>query len=65
MADLVLDLNDRRPVWAIPDWAVAEVRAAVPRDWTVHVASTLADGSGDGIGGPSAEVLEAVKGARV
>jgi phosphoglycerate dehydrogenase-like enzyme len=65
MAELVLDLNDRRPVWAIPDWAVAEVRAAVPPGWTVHAASTLADGSGDGTGGPSEEVLDAVKGARI
>ena len=65
MADLVLDLNDRRPVWAIPDWAVGEIRAAAPDDWTVHMASTLADGSGDGVGGLSAEVLEALAGARV
>jgi phosphoglycerate dehydrogenase-like enzyme len=65
MADLVLDLNDRRPVWALPDWAVEEVRSAVPRDWEVHAASTPADGSGDGTGGPSDEVLKAVRGARV
>ena len=65
MAELVLDLNDRRPVWAIPDRAVEAIRAAAPNDWTVHVASTLADGSGDGAGGPSAEVLKALEGARV
>jgi phosphoglycerate dehydrogenase-like enzyme len=65
MADLVLDLNDRRPVWAIPDWAVDEVRTALPRDWTLHAATTFADGSGDGTGGPSDEVLAAVEGARI
>jgi len=66
VADVVLDLLDRRPIWAIPDWAVAEIQAALPGGWTLHAASTLADGSGDGRGtGPSAEVLEAVRGARV
>lgn len=65
MADAVLNLKDRRPVWAMPAWAVEEIRGAFPDDWTVHVASTPAEGSGDGVGGASAEVLEALEGARV
>ena len=66
VADVVLDLLDRRPIWAIPDWAIAEIRAALPEGWTLHAATTPADGSGDGRGtGPSAEVLEAVRDARV
>ncbi len=66
MADLVLDLNDRRPIWALPPWAVERLRARLPPGWTLHAVSTPADGSGDGAGGgPSAEVLEAVTGARV
>lgn len=66
MADVVLDLLDRRPIWTIPDWAIAEIRAALPQGWTLHAATTPADGSGDGRGtGPSAEVLEAVRDARV
>lgn len=65
MADVVMDLKDRRPVWAIPDWAEQEVRDALPAGWTLHAASTLADGSGDGVGGPSGEVLDALRGARI
>ncbi len=65
MSRIVVDLNDRRPIWAIPEWAVQELRAAVPDGWDLHVCTTPADGSGDGGGGPHPEVLEAVEGARV
>ncbi|MEX2528296.1 MAG: D-2-hydroxyacid dehydrogenase [Gemmatimonadota bacterium] len=65
MADLVLDLLDRRPIWALPPWAVEEIREALPSDWSLFAARTFADGSGDGAGAPSPEVLEAVRGARV
>ncbi|TVP75733.1 MAG: D-2-hydroxyacid dehydrogenase [Gemmatimonadales bacterium] len=68
MARVVLDMNDRRPVWAIPDETVEEIRRAVEGAGDglrlVRVRSA-ADGSGDGVGGPSPEVLEAVEGARV
>jgi phosphoglycerate dehydrogenase-like enzyme len=62
---MVVDLMDRRPVWAIPDWAVAELEAALPARWELWVAHTPADGSGDGAGGPHPRVLDAVRGARV
>lgn len=64
MADLVLDLLDRRPIWALPSWGVDEIRRGLPADWRLYVASTFADGSGDGAGAPAPDVLEAVRGAR-
>jgi phosphoglycerate dehydrogenase-like enzyme len=66
MADVVVDLKDRRPIWAIPEWAIERIRAALPDGWTLHAASSHADGSGDGRSmGPSDEVREALRGARV
>ncbi|MFW5905149.1 MAG: NAD(P)-dependent oxidoreductase, partial [bacterium] len=62
---IVVDLNDRRPVWAIPDRAVRELRSALPEGWTLDVATAPADGSGDGAGGAPPEVLRLVDGARV
>lgn len=62
---VVVDLNDRRPIWAIPPWAVEELRSALPDGWRLDVATTPADGSGDGGGGPHPRVLEAVRDARV
>jgi phosphoglycerate dehydrogenase-like enzyme len=62
---LVVDLRDQRPVWAIPDWAVREIRGALPQEeWEVLVVDSVADGQGDG-GGPTPEALEAVRGAEV
>jgi phosphoglycerate dehydrogenase-like enzyme len=66
VADLVLDLNDRRPIWAIPPWAVEAIRERLPPSWSLHAVRAPADGSGDGRGtGPAPEVLEAVRGAQV
>jgi phosphoglycerate dehydrogenase-like enzyme len=62
---LVVDLRDQRPVWAIPGWAVEEIRAALPpAEWEMIVVESAADGRGDG-GGPSPEALSAVRGAEV
>lgn len=61
---LVVDLRDARPVWTIPDAAIEAIRGAVPDDWEVVVVPGTADGQGDG-GGPSAEALQAVRGAEV
>jgi phosphoglycerate dehydrogenase-like enzyme len=66
MADLVVDLRDRRPVWAVPPWAVDAIRSAIPAEWSLFEATTWCDGAGDGGGlGPSPEVLDNVKGASV
>jgi len=65
MADVVLNMRDGRPIWAIPPGAVEELRGALPPGWSLFVAPGPADGSGDGAGTPPAEVLEAVRGARV
>jgi phosphoglycerate dehydrogenase-like enzyme len=61
---LVVDMRDRRPVWMMPAWALAELEADLPEGWELFVAQSFADGSGDGSGIASEEVLEAVKGAR-
>jgi len=62
---VVLDMNDRRPVWAMPDRVPACVREALPPGWSLHVVEEATDGSGDGAGRVSPAVLEAVAGARV
>lgn len=59
MPDLVIDLADARPIFALPDEVVAALRAAVP-DWEVRVLDSPADGTGDGRGGAGAAALEAV-----
>jgi phosphoglycerate dehydrogenase-like enzyme len=63
---LVLNLREHRPLWSIPDRAIAEIRAALPAEWEITVVEEPADGRGDGGGsdGPS-EALRAVAGAEV
>ncbi len=65
MRRLVLNLRDVRPVWALPDWAVAEIRDALPDGWELRVVDSPADGCGDGGEGVSPEVLDDVRGAEV
>jgi phosphoglycerate dehydrogenase-like enzyme len=65
MAHVVVDLNDRRPVWAQPDWFSDELRAALPGDWTLAVMETPSEGTGDGSAAAHPDVLEAVRDARV
>ena len=65
MPKIVLDLNDRRPAWAPPEWLSAEIREALPDDWDLHVMATAADGSGDGASSLSPELLEVVRDAEV
>ncbi len=65
MAKLVLDVNDRRPVWALPDWAVAEIRSALPADWEFVSITAETEGTGDGSTRVAPEVLAALPGARV
>ncbi len=65
MATIVIDLRDRRPIWELPDQARKAITASLPPGWTVRFMETLSDGSGDGAGRVTAELLEAVAEARV
>ncbi len=65
MPAVVLHMNDRRPAWAMPDWVVPEIRAALPEGWELRVVEEPADGSGDGLAAVSPAVLEAVRDAEV
>ncbi|MCY4574140.1 MAG: D-2-hydroxyacid dehydrogenase [Gemmatimonadetes bacterium] len=64
-ATIVIDLRDRRPIWELPDRAREAITAALPPVWTVRFMETLSDGSGDGAGHATGELLEAVADARV
>ncbi len=65
MPRAVLDMMDRRPIWAMPDSVPLELRAALPEDWELVVIEDETDGSGDGAARVSSAVLEAVSGAEV
>jgi phosphoglycerate dehydrogenase-like enzyme len=65
VAHVVVDLNDRRPVWAQPAWFARELRDALPADWTLAVMDTPSEGTGDGSAAAHPAVLEAVRDARV
>jgi len=65
MPTIILDLNDRRPAWAMPSWVPEEIRRALPAGWTLHVMETEADGSGDGMVNLDPELVEAARGAEV
>lgn len=62
---LVLNLREQRPLYSIPDWAVDEIRAALPDGWTLTDVAEPVDGRGDGGGdSPGAGAArDAVRGA--
>jgi phosphoglycerate dehydrogenase-like enzyme len=60
MPIVVLDMNDRRPVWAMPPWVPEGIREALPEGWELRVMEEVTDGSGDGAGRVAPAVLEAV-----
>jgi phosphoglycerate dehydrogenase-like enzyme len=60
MPRVVLDMMDRRPVWAMPDWLPRELREALPPGWELVVVEEPTDGSADGAARVAPEVLEAV-----
>ena len=64
MRRIVVSLHDERPVWTIPGWAVAELRAALDPGWQLEVVRAPVSGAGDGGGSPP-ELLRAVRGAEV
>jgi phosphoglycerate dehydrogenase-like enzyme len=65
MKKLVLDMMDRRPMWAMPSWVIDEIASAIPGDWELVVLDEAADGTGDGYARATPAVLEAVEGAEV
>ena len=60
---LVLHLREQRPIYSIPEWAVEEIRAALPAGWALTEVAEPADGRGDG-GGDSPGLRAAVEAAR-
>jgi phosphoglycerate dehydrogenase-like enzyme len=63
MRRVVLDMMDRRPMWAMPAWVPDELRAALPDDWELVVVDVVTDGAGDGATRVHPSVLEAVASA--
>lgn len=61
---LVVNLDDARPVWRVPEWVLEQIRRAAPESWEVAVVRSPADGRGDG-GAPTPEVVRALAGAEV
>lgn len=61
---LVVDLRDERPVWVMPEWALDEIRDALPAGWEAVVVDAPTHGRGDG-GDPSGAALAAVPGAEI
>jgi phosphoglycerate dehydrogenase-like enzyme len=61
---LVADLRQSRPLWQVPQWALDEIRAALPREWEFIAVDAPADATHDG-GMTSPEALAAVRGAEV
>ena len=65
MPRAVLDMMDRRPIWAMPQWVPDQIRAALPSDWQLVVIDEKTDGLGDGARRVSEAVLEAVASAEI
>lgn len=65
MPRAVLDMMDRRPMWAMPAWVPERIRAALPEGWALVVIDEVTDGSGDGAARVSPGVLEAVSDAEI
>lgn len=65
MPRAVLDMMDRRPVWAMPAWVPERLRDVLPSDWNLVVVEEPTDGSGDGAARIAPGVLEAVRDAQI
>jgi phosphoglycerate dehydrogenase-like enzyme len=65
MRRAILDMMDRRPIWAMPEWVPERIRDALPADWELVVIDEETDGSGDGAARVSPTVLEQVREAEV
>ncbi len=64
MRKLVINMADKRPIWAMPPWAESEIRSALSADWHVEAIRAPVSGEGDG-GGVTEAALTAVRGAEV
>jgi phosphoglycerate dehydrogenase-like enzyme len=60
MPRVVLDMMDRRPMWAMPAWVPDELRAALPEGWELVAIDVVTDGAGDGATRVDPLVLAAV-----
>ncbi|NIP57202.1 MAG: hypothetical protein GWO00_04085, partial [Gemmatimonadetes bacterium] len=65
MPRAVLDMMDRRPIWAMPSWVPDELRDRLPPDWELVVIEEPTDGSGDGAARVAPGVLDAVAEAEI
>lgn len=65
MTSVVLDMKDRRPAWAMPEWVPHEIRAALPEEWVLDLIEEETDGSGDGVARVSPELLKRIANAEV
>jgi len=48
MPRAVLDMMDRRPIWAMPLWVPEEIRSSLSEEWELVIIDEETDGSGDG-----------------
>ena len=60
----VLNMQDDRSTWALPDWAAGEIAAALGPDWRLAHVREPVSGRGDG-GGAGPAALAAVRGAEI
>lgn len=65
MPRAVLDMADRRPMWAMPDWVPARLREHLPAGWELVLPEGETSGAGDGATHATPEVLEAVRNAEI
>src|SRR5581483_7140064 len=62
---LVVDLAAVSKNWALTPEGEAQIRAAAPDDWHVHIVRSPTSSDGDGPPRPSDEVMEAIRDAEV
>lgn len=65
MRRVVIDLADARPIFALPDRVVDQIRCVLPEEWELVVVGSEATGTGDGARRASAGAVEAVREAEV
>jgi len=63
MSRVVLDMADRRPHWAMPDWVPTELKSALPEGWELVVNAEETEGTADGATRASPAVLAAARAA--